>query len=241
MVRKIKGKKKKAKPKPKAPARGVKVVTNIHIASKSGTRSARQRKGGVGGSVAPSGASTISHVPLVMNVPTPDATQRETKWLHTLEDIQGDNIALRMQLEEFTKRMGDNPDKQNTNPFQSQPSESNYAEEDYETALPEAPARPAGPGRPRKDTQRAEKMDTPSIMRSASLPPMPSVSRTAQGTGLGTEEQSPPRGKQGTGLGTSEKASSGGKTTTRKKKQETEQKKEQATIDQFLKMKEQRS
>jgi hypothetical protein len=100
-----------------------------------------------------------------------------------LEDIQGDNIALRMQLEEFTKRMGDNPDKQNKLPFQSPPSKSNYADADFETAPakppakppPEAPARPAGPGRPRKDTQRAEPVDSPVMTRSASLPPMPSV------------------------------------------------------------------
>lgn len=168
MVRKIKKGKKK---KPTAPQRAVRVVTNIHVNSKSGTRSARQRRGGVGGSVAPSGVSTISHVPLVMNVPAPDATQRETKWMHALEDIQGDNIALRMQLDEFMKNQGTgNPlDPNDKNPFQKQPSKANFEE-----PLVEAPARPAR-GRPRKDTQRAEPMNEPRTLRASSVPPASSV------------------------------------------------------------------
>jgi len=189
MVRKIKGKKKKAKPK--APARGVKVVTNIHIASKSGTRSARQRKGGVGGSVAPSGASTISHVPLVMNVPAPDATQRETKWMHALEDIQGDNIALRAQLDEFMKQSGgggDIPNPKNKLSFQSPPSRANYAE-----ASVEAEAKPQR-GRPRKDTQVATPVDSPVVTRSPTQSRLANVSRSSQDIGLGAaEEQTPPK------------------------------------------------
>jgi hypothetical protein len=189
MVRKIKGKKKKAKPK--APARGVKVVTNIHVNSKSGTRSSKQRKGGVGGSVAPSGASTISHVPLVMNVPAPDATQRETKWMHVLEDIQSDNIALRMQLDEFTKQSGDLQDPKNKLPFQTPPSKANFAE-----ASVEAPAKPKR-GRPisKKDVQVATPVDSPVVTRSASQPRLSNVSRSSQETGLGAEEE-PLRGRK---------------------------------------------
>ena len=190
MVRKIKGKKKKAKPK--TTARGVKVVTNIHINSKSGTRSAKQRKGGVGGSVAPSGASTISHVPLVMNVPAPDATQRETKWMHALEDIQGDNIALRMQLDEFMKQSGDIPNPKNKLAFQTPPSRANFEEASYE-----AEAKPKR-GRPfsRKDVQKATPIDSPVVTRSASQPRLSNVSRSGQDTGLGAEEQTPPRGRK---------------------------------------------
>ena len=194
MVRKIKGKKKKAKPK--APARGVKVVTNIHIASKSGTRSAKQRKGGVGGSVVPSGASTISHVPLVMNVPAPDATQRETKWMHTLEDIQSDNIALRMQLDEFMKQSsdgGENPNPKNKLPFQTPPSKANYAE-----ASVEAEAKPKrGPPFKKQDVQVATPVDSPVVTRSESQPRLANVSRSGQDIGLGaSEEQTPPRGRK---------------------------------------------
>ena len=191
MVRKIKGKKKKAKPK--APARGVKVVTNIHVNSKSGTRSAKQRKGGVGGSVAPSGASTISHVPLVMNVPAPDATQRETKWMHALEDIQGDNIALRAQLDEFMKQSGDIPNPKNKLPFQTPPSKANFAETPFEA---EATPQPRGRGRPKtKGIQQATPVDSPVMTRSASQPRIANVSRSGQGTGLGAAEEEPLRKK----------------------------------------------
>jgi hypothetical protein len=188
MVRKIKGKKKKGKPK--TTARGVKVVTNIHVNSKSGTRSAKQRKGGVGGSVAPSGASTISHVPLVMNVPAPDVTQRETKWMHALEDIQGDNIALRAQLDEFTKRIGELPDGDNKLPFQTPPSKANYAE-----ASVEAEAKPKR-GRPFKTAQTAERIDKPVMTLSASPSPLSNVIRSGQGTGLETEQPPPPKGRR---------------------------------------------
>jgi len=191
MVRKIKGKKKKAKPK--TTTRGVKVVTNIHVNSKSGTRSSKQRKGGVGGSVAPSGASTISHVPLVMNVPAPDATQRETKWMHALEDIQSDNIALRMQLDEFTKQQGNLPNPKDKLPFQTPPSKANFAE-----ASVEAPAKPKR-GRPfaKKDIQEATPIDSPLVTRSASQPRLANVVRSGQEVGLGAaEETPPPRGRK---------------------------------------------
>jgi hypothetical protein len=194
MVRKIKGKKKKAKPK--APARGVKVVTNIHVNSKSGTRSSKQRKGGVGGSVAPSGASTISHVPLVMNVPAPDATQRETKWLHALEDIQSDNIALRMQLDEFTKQSGDLRDPKNKLPFQTPPSKANFEETLVEA---EATLKPRGRGRPRtKGVEKGTPIESPVMTRSASQPRLSNMSRSGQDVGLGAaeEEQTPPRGRK---------------------------------------------
>ena len=125
-------KKGKRKSKKTTTSGGIKLVNNIHINSKSGTRSKTQRRGGVGGSVAPSGASTISHVPLVMNVPAPDSTQRETKWMHALEDIQGDNIALRMQIDEFVKNqgLGTAPNPKDKNPFQKHPSKANFEEED---------------------------------------------------------------------------------------------------------------
>jgi len=156
---------------------GVKVINNIHINSKSGTRSKTQRRGGVGGSVAPSGASTISHVPLVMNVPAPDSTQRETKWMHALEDIQGDNIALRMQIDEFVKNqdLRTAPNPKDKNPFQKHPSKANFEEEGMQGELlkrsksapnvlpdpPEAPARPKR-GRPRKSgVQPATPVDDP--------------------------------------------------------------------------------
>ena len=173
----IKKKKSKRKSKKTTTRAGVKVINNIHINSKSGTRSKTQRRGGVGGSVAPSGASTISHVPLVMNVPAPDSTQRETKWMHALEDIQGDNIALRMQIDEFVKNqgLGTAPNPKDKNPFQKHPSKANFEEEDIQGELlkrtksapsvlpdpPEAQTRPKR-GRPRKSgVQPATPVDAP--------------------------------------------------------------------------------
>jgi hypothetical protein len=173
----IKKKKSKRKSKKTTTRGGIKLVNNIHINSKSGTRSKTQRRGGVGGSVAPSGASTISHVPLVMNVPAPDSTQRETKWMHALEDIQSDNIALRMQLDEFVKNqgVGSAPNPGDKNPFQKHPSKANFEEEGMQGELlkrskssppvlpdpPEASARPKR-GRPRKSgVQPATPVDDP--------------------------------------------------------------------------------
>ena len=174
------------------PTPSIKNVTNIHINSKSGTRSKRQQRGGVGGYVAPSGASTISHVPLVMNVPAPDATQRETKWMHTLEDIQSDNIALRMQLDEFIKNQGTGtaPDPNDKNAFQKQASKANF-EDDLTDAPPLAPARPRR-GRVAAGTPVAEPIDEPITTRSISVP--------AESRGLTTPPQDKVRSSQGVGL-----------------------------------------
>ena len=191
--------KKRAKRRKKTTS-GVKVVTNIHISSKPGTRSKKQQRGGVGGSVAPSGASTISHVPLVMNVPAPDSTQRETKWMHALEDIQSDNIALRMQLDEFVKNQGlpNAPNPKDQSKFQTPPSKANFEE-----TLVEAEARGGIRGRIRKDIQVASPVETPVTTRSASLPPQPKLpttplpqqpSRSGQGIGLQAEDVGPSGG-----------------------------------------------
>jgi hypothetical protein len=163
---------------------GTKIINNIHINSKSGTRSKTQRRGGVGGYVAPSGASTISHVPLVMNVPAPDSTQRETKWMHALEDIQSDNIALRMQLDEFAKNqgVGSAPNPGDKNPFQRQPSKADFEDEPGEaikrsksapSVLPDPPIAEARPkrGRPRKSgVQPATPVNAPLPSQAASEP-----------------------------------------------------------------------
>lgn len=179
---------------------GVKVINNIHVNSKSGTRSKRQQRGGVGGSVVPSGASTISHVPLVMNVPAPDSTQRETKWMHALEDIQSDNVALRMQLDEFVKKqgVGSAPNLDDKKPFQDPPSKANF-----EDAPVEAEARGGIRGRIPRGLQIASRADDPLILRSASSPPMmearvsmprKETARSSQGIGLQAEDVGPSGG-----------------------------------------------
>jgi len=189
--------KKKSKRKRKAtttrkPTPPIKNVTNININSKTGTRSKTQQRGGAGGYVAPSGASTVSHVPLVMNVPAPDATQRETKWMHTLEDIQSDNIALRMQLDEFIKNQGTGraPDPSDKNRFQKPTSKANF-EDDLTEAPPLAPARPRK-GRPAAGTPVAEPVDEPITTRSTSVP--------AEARLLRTPSQDKVRSSQGVGL-----------------------------------------
>jgi len=193
--------KKKSKRRKKTTS-GVKVVNNIHINSKSGTRSKKQQRGGVGGYVAPSGASTISHVPLVMNVPAPDSTQRETKWMHALEDIQSDNIALRMQLDEFVKNQGlpNAPNPKDQSKFQTPPSKANFEE-----TLVEAEARGGIRGRIRKDIQVASPVETPVTTRSASLPPQPKLPTTPL-----PQQPQPPRSGQGIGLQAEDVGPSGG-------------------------------
>ena len=147
---------------------GVKLINNIHINSKSGTRSKRQRRGGVGGYAAPSGASTISHVPLVMNVPAPDSTQRETTYLHAIKNVQDDILALKqasVQLALGQQPPAPTPDT--TLRFQQQPSVANQDVRDEAKRAHSTPA-PRGRG------------TTP---RPPSLPPPKEQPRSAQGVG----------------------------------------------------------
>lgn len=148
---------------------GVKVINNIHVNSKSGTRSKRQQRGGVGGYVAPSGASTISHVPLVMNVPAPDSTQRETQYLHAIKNVQDDILALKQASVQLAlQQQPSAPDPVDTLRFQEPPSVANF--EDVKTEAKRTHSTPAPRGRG----------TTP---RPPSLPP-PSQPRSAQGVGL---------------------------------------------------------
>lgn len=165
----IKKKKSKRKSKKTTTRGGIKLVNNIHINSKSGTRSKTQRRGGVGGSVAPSGASTISHVPLVMNVPAPDSTQRETTYLHAIKNVQDDILALKqasVQLALGQQPPAPTPDT--TLRFQQQPSVANQDVRDEAKRAHSTPA-PRGRG------------TTP---RPPSLPPPKEQPRSAQGVGL---------------------------------------------------------
>ena len=148
---------------------GVKVINNIHINSKSGTRSKRQQRGGVGGYAVPSGASTISHVPLVMNVPAPDSTQRETTYLHAIKNVQDDILQLKqasVQLALGQQPPAPTPDT--TLRFQQQPSVANQDVRDEAKRAHSTPA-PRGRG------------TTP---RPPSLPPPKEQPHSAQGTGL---------------------------------------------------------
>jgi len=105
------------------------VINNIHINSKSGTRSKRQQRGGVGGYAAPSAASTISHVPLVMNVPAPDTTQRETQFIHAIKNVQDDIVALRaLSAQAALQRQEQAPNPVDTNRFQEQASVANQTD-----------------------------------------------------------------------------------------------------------------
>lgn len=150
---------------------GVKVINNIHVNSKSGTRSKRQQRGGVGGYVAPSGASTISHVPLVMNVPAPDSTQRETQYLHAIKNVQDDIVALKQASVQLAlQQQPPAPDPADTSPFQPPPSRANHYEEDVKFEAKRTHSTPAPRGRG----------TTP---RPPSLPP-PKEPRSAQGVGL---------------------------------------------------------
>jgi hypothetical protein len=147
------------------------VINNIHINSKSGTRSKRQQRGGVGGYAAPSAASTISHVPLVMNVPAPDTTQRETQFIHAIKNVQDDIVALRaLSAQAALQRQERAPNPADTNRFQPLPSRADeqlaateQRAEDIRSeflkrsksepsVLPERPEAQARPkkGRPRK-------------------------------------------------------------------------------------------
>ena len=150
---------------------GVKVVNNIHINSKSGTRSKKQQRGGVGGSVAPSAASTISHVPLVMNVPAPDTTQRETQYLHAIKNVQDDILTLKQaSIQLALQQQPSAHDPNDTNNFQPPPSKSNY-DDDVKTEAKRAHSTPAPRGRE----------TTP---KPPSLPPPPSQPRSSQGVGF---------------------------------------------------------
>ena len=165
----IKKKKSKRKSKKTTTRSGVKVINNIHINSKSGTRSKTQRRGGVGGYAVPSGASTISHVPLVMNVPAPDSTQRETTYLHAIKNVQDDILALKqasVQLALGQQPPAPTPDT--TLRFQQQPSVANQDVRDEAKRAHSTPA-PRGRG------------TTP---RPPSLPPPKEQPRSAQGIGV---------------------------------------------------------
>jgi hypothetical protein len=151
---------------------GVKVINNIHVNSKSGTRSKRQQRGGVGGSVVPSGASTISHVPLVMNVPAPDSTQRETQYLHAIKNVQDDIVALKQASVQLAlQQQPPAPDPADTLRFQQPPSRANHYEEDVKSEAKRAHSTPAPRGRG-------------TIPRPPSLPPPKEQPRSAQGVGL---------------------------------------------------------
>ena len=157
--------KKKSKRRRKTTS-GVKVVNNIHINSKSGTRSKKQQRGGVGGSVAPSGASTISHVPLVMNVPAPDSTQRETQYLHSIKNVQDDIVALKQATVQLAlQQQPPAPDPNDTLRFQIPPSTAHF--EDVKTEAKRALSLP--PPRGRATTPR---------------PPSKEEPRSTQGIGL---------------------------------------------------------
>ena len=165
----IKKKKSKRKSKKTTTRGGIKLVNNIHINSKSGTRSKRQQRGGVGGYAVPSGASTVSHVPLVMNVPAPDSTQRETTYLHAIKNVQDDILALKqasVQLALGQQPPAPTPDT--TLRFQQQPSVANQEVRDEAKRAHSTPA-PRGRG------------TTP---RPPSLPPPKEEPRSAQGIGL---------------------------------------------------------
>jgi hypothetical protein len=165
----IKKKKSKRKSKKTTTSGGIKLVNNIHINSKSGTRSKTQRRGGVGGYAVPSGASTISHVPLVMNVPAPDSTQRETAYLHAIKNVQDDILALKQASVQLA--LGQQPPAPTPDTalrFQQQPSVANQDVRDEAKRTHSTPA-PRGRG------------TTP---RPPSLPPPKEQPHSAQGVGL---------------------------------------------------------
>jgi len=151
---------------------GVRVINNIHINSKSGTRSKRQQRGGVGGYVAPSGASTISHVPLVMNVPAPDTTQRETQYIHAIKNVQDDIVALKQASVQLALQLQPPaPDSDDTLRFQQPPSRANHYEEDVKSEAKRAHSTPAPRGRG-------------SIPKPPSLPAPKEKPRSAQAVGI---------------------------------------------------------
>ena len=181
--------KKKSKRRKKTTS-GIKIVNSIHINSKSGTRSKKQQRGGVGGYVAPSAASTISHVPLVMNVPAPDTTQRETQFIHAIKNVQDDIVALRaLSAQAALSRQQQAPNPNDTNLFQPLPSQADEqfaAEEQRAEDIrgeflkrsksappvrePEAEARPKK-GRPRKSgVQEAVPVNAPLPSQAESQP-----------------------------------------------------------------------
>ena len=148
------------------------VINNIHINSKSGTRSKRQQRGGVGGYAAPSAASTISHVPLVMNVPAPDTTQRETQYLHAIKNVQDDIVALKQASVQLAlQQQPSAPDPDETLRFQQPPSRANHYEEDVKSEAKRAHSTPAPRGRG-------------TIPRPPSLPAPKEKPRSSQGVGI---------------------------------------------------------
>lgn len=160
--------KKKSKRRKKTTS-GIKIVNSIHINSKSGTRSKKQQRGGVGGSVAPSGASTISHVPLVMNVPAPDATQRETQYLHAITNVQDDIVALKQATVKLAlQQQPPAPNPSDMRRFQEPPSTANH-DDDVKAEAKRTHSTPRGRG------------TTP---RPPSLPPPKEEPRSTQGIGL---------------------------------------------------------
>jgi len=151
---------------------GIRLINNIHINSKSGTRSKRQQRGGVGGYVVPSGASTISHVPLVMNVPAPDTTQRETQYLHAIKNVQDDIVALKQASVQLAlQQQPSAPDPDDTLRFQQPPSRANHYEEDVKSEAKRAHSTPAPRGRG-------------TIPRPPSLPAPKEKPRSSQGVGI---------------------------------------------------------
>jgi hypothetical protein len=150
---------------------GIRLINNIHINSKSGTRSKRQQRGGVGGYVAPSGASTISHVPLVMNVPAPDTTQRETQYIHSIKNVQDDIVALKQASVQLALQLQPPaPDSDDTLRFQQPPSKANH-DDDVKSEAKRAHSTSAPRGRG----------TTP---RPPSLPPPKEKPRSAQAVGI---------------------------------------------------------
>ena len=170
------------------------VINNIHINSKSGTRSKRQQRGGVGGYAAPSAASTISHVPLVMNVPAPDTTQRETQYLHAIKNVQDDIVTLRALAGQAALQRQEQsaPNPVDTNNFQAQPSVANQTD-----PLPTPTPKPSF--KPIKTIKSEPKQDESGVKiqpfpKETSLPPQPTPPRSGQGVGLQAEDVGPSGG-----------------------------------------------
>jgi len=191
---KKKGKRKSKKTTTTKATASSRVINNIHINSKSGTRSKTQQRGGVGGYVAPSAASTIGHVPLVMNVPAPDTTQRETQYLHAIKNVQDDIVALRalagqaaLQSQQEQKA----PDPVDTLRFQERPSVANQTDPPTPTPTP-APFKPIKTFKlkPKQD-ETGIKVVPQKINEEPSLPPQPTPPRSGQRVGLQAEEVVP--------------------------------------------------
>jgi hypothetical protein len=198
------------------------VINNIHINSKSGTRSKRQQRGGAGGYVAPSAASTISHVPLVMNVPAPDTTQRETQYIHAIKNVQDDIVALRALAGQAALQRQEQkaPDPVDTLRFQERPSVANQTDPPTPTPTPFKPIK-TFKLKPKKD-ETGIKVVPQKINEEPSLPPQPTPPRSGQGVGLQAEEVVPKQGGSG---------SRGGFTPQRQQKQASMKKELKDKID----------